>query len=86
VPRHAQRSRETPALLSRVLDLGCGTGLLAIGAAKLWRRRVIASDIDPVAIEVARENAVANRESPLVRAVVADGMVIRCWRPARPTT
>jgi ribosomal protein L11 methyltransferase len=59
---------------SRVLDLGCGTGLLAIGAAKLWRRRVIASDIDPVAIEVARENAVANRESPLVRAVVADGM------------
>ena len=59
---------------SRVLDLGCGTGLLAIGAAKLWRRRVIASDIDPVAIEVASENAVANRESPLVRAVVADGM------------
>ncbi|MGD0864644.1 MAG: 50S ribosomal protein L11 methyltransferase [Rhizomicrobium sp.] len=59
---------------ARVLDLGCGTGLLAIGAAKLWRRRVIASDIDPVAIEVARENARANRESPLVRAVVADGM------------
>lgn len=57
-----------------VLDLGCGTGLLAIGAAKLWRRRVLASDIDPVAIEVARENAVANREAPLVRAIVADGM------------
>ena len=59
---------------ARVLDLGCGTGLLAIGAAKLWRRRVIASDIDPVAIEVARENAIANREAPLIRAVVADGM------------
>ena len=57
-----------------VLDLGCGTGLLAIGAAKLWRRRVIASDIDPVAIDVARENARANREAPFVRAMVADGM------------
>jgi ribosomal protein L11 methyltransferase len=59
---------------AHVLDLGCGTGLLAIGAAKLWRKRVIASDIDPVAVDVARENARANRESPLVRAVAADGM------------
>ncbi len=40
---------------ANVLDLGCGTGLLAIGAAKLWRRKVLASDIDPVAIEVTRE-------------------------------
>lgn len=56
-----------------VLDLGCGTGLLAIGAAKLWRRHVTASDIDPVAVEVTRENAVANREGPLVRALMADG-------------
>jgi ribosomal protein L11 methyltransferase len=59
---------------ANVLDLGCGTGLLAIGAAKLWRRPVTASDIDPVAIAVTKENAVANREAPLVRAVVADGM------------
>ena len=57
-----------------VLDLGCGTGLLAIGAAKLWRKRVIASDIDPVAVEVTRENAVANNEGALVSAVVADGL------------
>src|SRR5947207_5466315 len=42
---------------ANVLDLGCGTGLLAIGAAKLWRRPVIASDIDPVAIEVTHANA-----------------------------
>jgi ribosomal protein L11 methyltransferase len=58
---------------ANVLDLGCGTGLLAIGAAKLWRRHVLASDIDPVAVEVARENAVANGEAPLVRALMADG-------------
>ena len=39
---------------AKVLDLGCGTGLLAIGAVKLWKQKVIASDIDPVAIEVTR--------------------------------
>jgi ribosomal protein L11 methyltransferase len=58
-----------------VADVGCGTGLLAIGAAKLWKRRVIASDIDPVAVDVARENAVANGVSPLIHAVTADGMI-----------
>lgn len=57
-----------------VLDLGTGTGLLAIGAAKLWKRRVLASDIDPVAVEVARDNAVANGVRPLVQAVTADGL------------
>jgi ribosomal protein L11 methyltransferase len=59
---------------ANVLDLGCGTGLLAIGAAKLWRRPVVASDIDAVAVEVTRENASANGEAPLVRAVTADGL------------
>jgi ribosomal protein L11 methyltransferase len=59
---------------SRALDLGCGTGLLAIGAAKLWRKPVFASDIDPVAVQVTRENAAANEVSPLVRAIVADGL------------
>jgi ribosomal protein L11 methyltransferase len=59
---------------ANVLDLGCGTGLLAIGAAKLWKRRVIASDIDPVAMEVTRANAAANGEAALVGALVADGL------------
>ncbi|HEY4943601.1 MAG TPA: 50S ribosomal protein L11 methyltransferase [Rhizomicrobium sp.] len=59
---------------SRVLDLGCGTGLLAIAAAKLWRRRVIASDIDAVAIEVTNDNARANAIAPLIRALTADGL------------
>ena len=36
-----------PAAFHNVLDLGAGTGLLAIGAAKLWKKRVLASDIDP---------------------------------------
>jgi ribosomal protein L11 methyltransferase len=59
---------------ANVLDLGCGTGLLAIGAAKLWRKSVLASDIDPVAVEVTRENARANGEAPLIRALTADGL------------
>src|SRR5512146_245883 len=57
-----------------VLDLGCGTGLLAIGAAKLWRKRVLASDIDATAVEITRQNARANGESALVQAVIADGL------------
>lgn len=59
---------------ANVLDLGCGTGLLAIGAAKLWKQRVIASDIDPVAVDVTRENARANDVASLVSASVADGL------------
>jgi ribosomal protein L11 methyltransferase len=59
---------------ARVLDLGCGTGLIAIGAAKLWKRKVLASDIDPVAVEVTDENAELNGVRGLVQGVVADGM------------
>lgn len=59
---------------ANVLDLGCGTGLLAIGAAKLWHKPVLATDIDAIAIEVARENVIANEAGPLVRTAVADGM------------
>lgn len=46
---------------SRVLDLGCGSGVLAIAAARaLPAARVLASDNDPIAVDVARGNAVAN--------------------------
>ncbi len=47
---------------SNVLDLGCGSGILAIGAAKLGAKRVVGTDIEPVAIEVARANGALNRE------------------------
>jgi ribosomal protein L11 methyltransferase len=43
-----------------VLDVGTGSGLLAIAAAKLGAGRVVANDNDPVALKVARENADAN--------------------------
>lgn len=67
-----------------VLDLGAGTGLIAIGAAKLWKRPVLASDIDPVAIEVTKENARLNGVAPLVRGVVADGMIHPMLASAAP--
>jgi ribosomal protein L11 methyltransferase len=67
-----------------VLDLGCGTGLLAIGAAKLWKRPVLASDIDPVAVEVTRGNARANGVAPLIRAVTADGLTNPVLAEAAP--
>ena len=60
---------------AKVLDLGCGTGLIAIGAAKLWKRKVLASDIDPVAVEVTDENSRLNGVAGLVQSVVADGMI-----------
>jgi len=45
---------------ARVLDLGSGSGILAIGAAKLGASHVLALDIDPVAVEVAQKNIEQN--------------------------
>ncbi|MBZ0122891.1 MAG: 50S ribosomal protein L11 methyltransferase, partial [Roseovarius sp.] len=58
-----------------VLDLGCGTAVLAMAAARLWPdAAVLASDIDPVAIEVARANTAANGLDGRVACVEAEGM------------
>ena len=43
-----------------VADIGCGTAVLAMGAARIWEGEILASDIDPVAVEVAEANAAAN--------------------------
>ncbi|MCS7071408.1 MAG: 50S ribosomal protein L11 methyltransferase, partial [Anaerolinea sp.] len=45
---------------AQVLDLGCGSGILAIGAAKLGAHHVLGLDIDPVAVDVARANSASN--------------------------
>lgn len=57
----------------RVLDLGTGTGVLAIAAARALHEKVLASDIDPVSVEVARENARLNVAGHLVQAITATG-------------
>lgn len=59
---------------SRMLDLGTGTGVLAIAMARMTRQKVMASDIDPVAVTTARENARHNQTGPLLRMVTAAGV------------
>lgn len=56
---------------SRVLDYGCGSGILALAAAGLGAEQVIALDIDPVAVRVAQANAQANGLDHRVRCVSA---------------
>jgi ribosomal protein L11 methyltransferase len=68
----------------RVLDIGTGSGVLAIAAAKILRTRVIASDIDPVAVEAARANARLNRARAAITFVRAAGANARSIATAKP--
>ncbi len=56
---------------TEILDIGCGTGILSIIAAKLGAKSVEAIDIDEVAVKVARENIELNQEIPKVSAYKA---------------
>jgi ribosomal protein L11 methyltransferase len=58
----------------RILDLGTGSGVLAIAAARMLRARVLATDIDAEAIRVAAANARRNGVGPLVEVVCASGV------------
>jgi ribosomal protein L11 methyltransferase len=60
-----------------VLDMGAGTGILAIAAAKTWRRSVEARDIDHEAVRVAGINAARNGVGALVIARRSDGYLTR---------
>tara|TARA_R110000824_G_scaffold390760_15_gene587930 strand:- start:29091 stop:30020 length:930 start_codon:yes stop_codon:yes gene_type:complete len=55
------------------LDIGTGTGVLAIALAKLIRCNVLASDIDPVAVKVTNDNARKNGVAPFIKARTAKG-------------
>jgi ribosomal protein L11 methyltransferase len=55
--------------LGRTLDVGCGSGILAIAAVKLGATRVLGVDIDPIAIEATEANARHNRVNKKIRAV-----------------
>ncbi|PVA10368.1 50S ribosomal protein L11 methyltransferase [Pelagivirga sediminicola] len=56
-----------------VVDIGCGTAVLAMAAARIWPGVMLASDIDPVAVEVARVNVTANDLDGRVRCLEAVG-------------
>ena len=68
----------------RVLDVGCGAGVLAIAAAKVLRRKVWLGDIDPIAVEVANANARLNGVGALCRAIVSRGVENARLREAAP--
>jgi len=53
-------ARQGAATLGRVLDYGCGSGILAIGAAKFGAAPIDAVDIDPAAVQATLDNALAN--------------------------
>ena len=65
------RLRHRP--LGRVLDVGCGSGILGVAAAKLWRCKVLAVDIDPDAVAETIISARVNGVAPQLRALRVDG-------------
>jgi ribosomal protein L11 methyltransferase len=68
----------------RILDVGTGSGVLAIAAARALHARVLATDIDAFAVKTARANAELNRAGNLVSMVQADGVDARAIRAHGP--
>ena len=68
----------------RVLDVGCGAGVLAIAAARALKTTVWLGDIDPVAVEVANANARLNGVGALARAIVSRGVENHALRDHGP--
>ncbi len=68
----------------RILDLGTGSGILAVAAARLWGARVRAVDIEPWSVRLARWNARQNGIGRLIDARWADGWHSRFVRAGAP--
>jgi ribosomal protein L11 methyltransferase len=68
----------------RVLDMGTGSGILAIAAARLLHWRVLATDIEPWSVRLARQNARANGVGRLVSVRLANGWHDPVVRAAGP--
>jgi ribosomal protein L11 methyltransferase len=77
-----ERLAATPP--SRPLDLGCGTGILALAMAKLWGVAVIAADNDPDAVAVTRQNAERNGLQGLIRPLRSEGYAAAALKRAGP--
>ncbi len=68
----------------RILDMGTGSGILAMAAAGLLRRKVLATDIEAWSVRVARDNAAMNGLAHLVQARLADGWLDPAVRAGGP--
>jgi ribosomal protein L11 methyltransferase len=88
-----RRRRKTPApsaLRHRrarkadVLDIGTGTGVLAIAAARTLRQRVLASDIDPRSVAIACDNTRINRVADMIEVIRSDGVGATPFRSRGP--
>jgi ribosomal protein L11 methyltransferase len=67
-----------------ILDVGTGTGVLAIAAARATRRAVLAGDIDAMSVRVARDNTRLNRAAAYVHIIRANGLSDRRMRARAP--
>jgi ribosomal protein L11 methyltransferase len=83
-PRHAAVRAKRASKHAHILDLGTGTGVLAIAAARSLRQCVLATDIDIQAVRIARDNARLNRAAGLVRVCRANGLAARDIRGGAP--
>ena len=78
-------ARQPRRRLLRVLDLGCGSGVLGITAARVAPGvRVIATDNDPIAVAIAADNVRLNRVGQAMRVRLASGLAHPALRRARP--
>ncbi len=59
--------------IKKILDMGCGSGILSFAAAKLFKTKVIAADIDPESVRVTIENSNINNCAEYVEAFASDG-------------
>jgi len=85
-PRPASMAvlRCKPGRQTVALDIGTGTGVLAIAAAKVLRRRILASDLDRRAVAIARDNARSNRVAGAVEVIQAAGLCAAAFRARGP--
>lgn len=82
--RALDRLANTGFVGENVADIGCGTAVLAMAAAKIWPNPVLASDIDMVAVEVAQANVASNDLTGRVNCVEAAGFDTEALLVAAP--
>jgi ribosomal protein L11 methyltransferase len=73
-----------PGRRTVALDIGTGTGVLAIAAAKVLRQRILASDLDRRAVAIARDNARSNRVAGAVEVIHAADLCAATFRACGP--